>query len=229
LRFLDHLSSASTELVAAIKARLVSIETALAYQRLLNALKSRNLLHAIRAIRENPQALTLLRLPIGVRLCRLVSRPVRQQIRSVRPQVCILSRQRVIGRTNGKFDLLLDLAAAISKHGFDVHFLAPSPTTLGRWPYLTLSSDMSVFKTIRIRGTWRCGRYLISGDPRLMIQGTLALVDRFLVNRGWLAQPYFKRAPYSIAQPLTRDDQLYIARHVPAVGDLLIAELLFLN
>ena len=228
LRFLDQLSSANTELVAAIQARLDSIETALAYERLLNALKARNLLHAIRAIRANSKALTLLRLPLAVRLRRLVSRPVRRQIRSGK-SACILSRQRVIGPTNGSSTYLLDLAAAISKHSFDIHFVAPSPTTLGRWPYLPLSSDMSVFKTIRIRGTWRCGRYLISGDPRLMIQGALALVDRFLVNRGWLAQPYFKRAPYSIAQPLTRDDQLYIARHATAVGDLLIADYCFLT
>jgi GT2 family glycosyltransferase/glycosyltransferase involved in cell wall biosynthesis len=229
LRFLGQLSSADAELVTAIKRRLDSIETALAYERLRNALMGKNLLHAIRAIKTNPKALTLLRLPLGVRLCRLVLQSARQQTRSSKSQACILSRQRVIGRTNGSSSYLLDLAAAISQHGFDVNFISPSPTTLGRWPYLTLSSDMSVFRTLRIRGTWRGGRHLISSDPRLMIKGALALVDKFLVNRGWLSQPHFKRAPYSIAQPITREDQLYIARHAPAVGDLLIADYCFLT
>jgi succinoglycan biosynthesis protein ExoO len=238
LKAADQLSFARADgadphLLAALKARARALDTAFAYEKLLSSLKTKDLFGALQAVRSGPKALLLLRLPIGVRLLRLISPRTaprtRQESKHDKVQACVISRQRVIGRTNGSSTYLLDLARAITSVGYDIHFLAPSPTTLGRWPFLLLSNDMSVFKSISIRGTWRWGRCIISHDPRQIVRGSLALLDRFLVNRGWISQPHFKRAPYSIAQPLTREDQLYLARRSRAVGDFLIADYCFLT
>ena len=220
---------ADGKLLSAIDARIRSLDTALAYEKLLGSLKAGNLVGGIRAMGANPKALALLRLPIGARLHRLTSARIQRPAVTAKPQVCVLSRQRVIGRTNGSSAYLLDLARAIHKAGFDIHFLAPSPATLGRWPFLFLSKDLSVFKSFAIRGAWRFGRCVIASDPWQIVRAALAVLDRFLINRGWINRPRFMHAPYSIAQPLTREDQLYVARHGRTAGDFLIADYCFLT
>ena len=70
LQFFDQIAASDRLLAMAIRARLRSIETALAYEKLLASLKGRNLLRALGMAISRPQAAALLRLPIGVRLKR---------------------------------------------------------------------------------------------------------------------------------------------------------------
>jgi len=70
-RFLAQLSKSDRHLVAAINASIRSIETALAYEWLLNALKSRDWLGSLRIALTNPRAAVLLRLAVNARLRRL--------------------------------------------------------------------------------------------------------------------------------------------------------------
>ena len=70
-----------------------------------------------------------------------------------RRQICILTRQRIVGRTNGSSRYLLDIAAYLTERGADVHLVVPSPITMGRLPFLRLSDDMAIFRSIRFRGT----------------------------------------------------------------------------
>ena len=72
-RFLAQLSKSDRHLVAAINASIRSIETALAYEWLLNALKGRDWLGSLRIALTNPRAAVLLRLPVNARLRRLAS------------------------------------------------------------------------------------------------------------------------------------------------------------
>lgn len=227
LRLIDQLTPAEYGLRAKINARVRSIDRALAFEEIINSLKAREWMKTARTSIASPKALLLLRLPIAARLHRLWNRP--EQKKSNRRQVCVLSRQRVTGRTNGSSVYLLDLVAAIEREGCDVHLLCPSPTTLGRWPYLTLSDDLSIFKTIRIRGTWRLGRRLVSADPRRFVQGAIALCDKTLLKIGLTKRAHSRRARYSIAQPLTRRDQLFIAKHAHELSDFLIADYCFLT
>jgi succinoglycan biosynthesis protein ExoO len=71
-RFLTRVSRSDRRLVAAVAARIRSIDTALAYEELLNALKTRNWSTSARIMMTRPQAAALLRLPVGVRLRRLL-------------------------------------------------------------------------------------------------------------------------------------------------------------
>jgi GT2 family glycosyltransferase/glycosyltransferase involved in cell wall biosynthesis len=229
LQLIDETDNSRSPFYVELNARVRSIDAAEAYDEVLTALKAREWLKACRALVCNPMALPLLRFALGARLRRLTLRSKAKQNERGRRQVCVLSRQRVVGRTNGSSVYLLDLVAALAKNGTDVHFISPSPTTLGRWPFLALSDDLSVFKTMRVRGTWRLGRYLVSRDPRVFIQGALAVCDKLLVKVGLTRQAFSKRAAYSIAQPLTRADQLFVAQHCPKLGDFLIADYCFLT
>jgi glycosyltransferase involved in cell wall biosynthesis len=218
------------KLSAVIRARFQSIETALVFETLLDSLKTKSYFNALRTICADPRVLYLLKFPIVARLSRLgrlatKHKPPRRAAR----QICVLSRQRVVGRTNGSSVYLLELVTALAARGMQVHFLSPSPKTLGRWPFLLLSEDVSVFSTYRVRGTWRYGTCLISKNPQRAIQASLALLDKIFLNAGILSTPLFRRAPYSIAQSLTREDQLFIARHAPLKGDYLIADYCFLT
>jgi succinoglycan biosynthesis protein ExoO len=213
--------------VSATERRLRSIEAASMFETLLDALREKDYVSAVQTILRNPRTFYLLKFPIGARFSRLFRRK-RPSSNSTR-QVCLISRQRVVGRTNGSSVYLLELAAALAARRLDVHFLSPSPVTLGRWPYLRLSDAVSTFKSYRVRGTWRFNRYLISTNPNRAIRAAFAVLDKVLVNSGVLARPTSTRAPYSVAQPLTREDQLFLARHAPRNSDFLIADYCFLT
>jgi GT2 family glycosyltransferase len=215
------------EIANVASARLRSIDTAAAFETLLEALRAKDGVSILHTILRHPGTFRLLKFPVVARLSRVFRK--RPTSSTSNRQVCVLSRQRVVGRTNGSSVYLLELVGALAERGLEVHFLSPSPTTLGRWPYLRRSEALSVFKSYRVRGTWRFGRYLISTNPGRVVRASFAVLDKILLNWGVLARPMSSRAPYSIAQPLTREDQLFIARHAPRCADFLIADYCFLT
>jgi succinoglycan biosynthesis protein ExoO len=216
------------KLMAALEARTRSIDRTFAFYRLVDAIKRRDLVNVGRVAMTSPRALMLLRLPIAARL-KWRRRAMLKKDCKGRRQVCVLARQRVVGATNGSSIYLLGLVAALAHRGVDVHFLSPSPATLGRWPYLALGKEMAVFRTIRVRGTWRIGRCLVATNPKTLLRGLMAVVEKVMLRIGLISRPVFKSAPYAIACPLTREDQLFIAQHVATVGDALIADYCFLT
>jgi len=68
VRFLGKISRENQLVAKAVKRRMRSVETALAFEKLLNALKSRNWPAAIGIALTKPRAAALLRLPLAVRL-----------------------------------------------------------------------------------------------------------------------------------------------------------------
>jgi succinoglycan biosynthesis protein ExoO len=102
-RFLDKIFRENQPVARAVKRRMRSVETALAFEKLLNALKSRNWPAAIGIALTKPRAAALLRLPLGVRMRGLAPSRVRR-ITVPHPLVPITSRlshenQRGTGRT----------------------------------------------------------------------------------------------------------------------------------
>jgi GT2 family glycosyltransferase/glycosyltransferase involved in cell wall biosynthesis len=218
----------SPELRPLFEARARSVARAIAFDVLVQALKARNLPLAARTAIHNPAAAALLRIPLRDALKRRFfrSKPIE---RPERQQICILSRQRITGRNNGSSRYLIEIAAFLAAKGYDVHLLVPSPAMMGRWPFLKLSADMDVFKTIKVRGTFRAGRYVIGRDPRLAIRASIAILDRLLLRSGILSRSFSRPASYAIAQPMTREDQLFVAREAPAISDVQIADYCFLT
>ena len=215
-------------LQSALRARERSIRRAIAFDKLVQYIKAGQMVAAVREAMADPAAAFLLYLPAWQFIKRL-GRTHENSSSEGRRQICILTRQRIVGRTNGSSRYLLDIAAYLMERGTDVHLVVPSPITMGRLPFLRLSDDMAIFRSIRFRGTVRIGRYIVACDPRVAVKSVMGVVDRFLYRKGVTARPIFSPAPYAIAQPLTRKDQLFIAQVAPPVGDVLIADYCFLT
>lgn len=211
-----------------LRARERSLRRAIAFDRLVRHIKAGQLGAAVRTAMADPAAALLLHMPAW-QFIRKLGRTRDKTSSDGRRQICILTRQRIVGRTNGSSRYLLDIAAYLVERGARVHLVVPSPVTMGRLPFLKLSDDMAIFSSIRFRSTVRIGRYIIAGDPRIAMKSALGVVDRFLYRKGVIARPIFSSAPYAIAQPLNRKDQLFIAQVAPPVGDVLIADYCFLT
>jgi glycosyltransferase involved in cell wall biosynthesis len=72
LLYLEEVSTKDNRLATAILAAIDSIDTAVAFERLLGAVKGKHWSAALGIVLARPQAAVLLRLPIGVRLRKLV-------------------------------------------------------------------------------------------------------------------------------------------------------------
>jgi len=145
------------------------------------------------------------------------------------PSVCLISRQRITGNTNGSSVYILSIVKYLKSKGFRIHYVSPSPATFGRWPFIRLLPEMDVFDTIRIRGSVRLGRYLVLLDPTVFWRATIAVFDQFLTRIGLSRLRFGRRAPYSIAVSLSARDSAYLARQVPGLADVLLLDYAFLT
>lgn len=176
-----------------------------AFTRLVEALKSKNLAAAVEIALKRPTALWLLKDPIKARLKR-----ARPRLPSVQPRVTLISRQRIVGATNGSSAYVLALAGALKDAGYAVDYLGASPKLFGRWAFLHLRPEIGVFDRYLIHGGWRVGNLVLARDPRIWIASALAVADRLLSKIGirGLSQP----AEYAQGASATRADQLWVAR-----------------
>ncbi|WP_459665298.1 glycosyltransferase [Novosphingobium sp. 11B] len=142
--------------------------------------------------------------------------------------IFFISRQRVIGRTNGSSAYLLDLADAAKGAGFTPHLLQPSPDIMGRWPVMRLRPEMSVFHSHEIRSVLKLGSWVISLDPGVFRDAILAIMIRWFRRAGltatWLKD---RPRPYSIAAAWRNSDRSFVIRHARARADLVIADYAF--
>lgn len=141
--------------------------------------------------------------------------------------ILFISRQRVIGRTNGSSVYLLDLAQAVRDAGMTPHLVQPAPSIMGRWPVLRLRPEMSVFATHRIRGTLKFGKFVVSLNPKVYLAIVRALIAsiarRMGMTSGWTSD---KPWPYAIAIPWTMVDHAFVRRH-GSQADVAIADYMF--
>jgi glycosyltransferase involved in cell wall biosynthesis len=143
--------------------------------------------------------------------------------------VCLISRQRIVGRTNGSSVYVLSIADYLKSKGFRLHYISPSPSTFGRWPFIRLLPEMDVFDSVRIRGSVKVGRYLILLDPTVIWRATLAVFDQFLARTGLTRMRFGKPAPYSIAVRLSERDSEFLASEVSSLADVLLIDYAFLT
>ena len=217
----------SREVVAALDRRRDTILQALEFERLVGALKDRNWRQALRVARDSPKAAALLRVPVQDRLRRLRWKPLhrRQGSTSTPPtptptptpterRVSLLSRQRIVGITNGSSAYLLGLCGSLKRAGYEIDLVSPSPAMFGRWPFLRLDPAMDVFSSIRIRGSVRFGRVVIARDPRIAVRAAAGLAGRLLGRLGIAVETWDRKAPHAITVPLGEADQLFVANAV---------------
>ncbi len=226
------LVSPSPDIIGALNAVRRTVETALAFDGLVGALKQRRPLGALRLAFANPRAALLLRQPVIDRTRRLLTRrpaaaPSRTPGRL--PRVCVMSRQRVTSATSGSSVYLLSLCAALRDRGHEVHLLYPSPAVFGRWPWLRFGAGTEIFASITLRGAWRVGPVFIAYDPRIALRALLTVLDRLGARAGLGGGNRIKPAPYSVGLPWTLADRLFVARHAPGIADFILADYAFLT
>ena len=210
--------------VAALDRRRQSIELALSFERLVADLKGGRWWNAARLCVRRPRVAGLLAVPVRDRLLAAARRRRAVADRSVpvQPRVTVLSRQRVVGRTNGSSAYLLSLCAYLKQAGWAIDFVSPSPAMFGRWSVLRLDPAMDLFDAIRIRGGLRVGRLVLARDPRIVLGSAAAVAGRLLSRVGLRIGGLARKAPYSIAVPLTDEDRLFIADRVRPSALLLV-------
>jgi len=142
--------------------------------------------------------------------------------------ILFISRQRIVGATNGSSAYLLDLARAARGAGLVPHLVQPSATITGRWPMLTMRNEMDVFATHQVRGLVRIGRRFLSPSPRVyaaLARGAVAAIARSLgLSAAWAAD---RPLPYTVAIPWTPADHAWLRSAVRGKADIAVADYMF--
>lgn len=228
-RFRSAKALMTPALVSALDRRRRSLLRARHFTGLVDALKRGSISDALSLAWRKPEALPLLRNPVVAK--------VRGLVRGRKPAAApsdgskrayVISRQRVVGNTNGSSAYLISICKALRDGGYEVHLVAPSPAVFGRWPVLRFAPEMQVFSSIQIRGSWRFGSLAVARDPRIALRAALTVAERLLgrvgIHAGWV-----KPAPYSIGLPWTRADEIYLAGAVRGRARFLLADYAFLT
>lgn len=216
------------DVARAFDARRASIEDALAFASIISSLKARKFREAGITGARNPRAIPLLAMPVAARLRRIRSSRIKRTADGDDKRICLISRQRLVGYTNGSSTYLIDLAGSLKDAGHSITLISPSVATLGRWPFLRLGPEMLVFDEAHIRGTWRLSRRLrIAKDPRIALSAASAIAARLASRLGIKIDSWDRPAPYAGAEPWHRDDLIYVARHAPRTTKLVLADYAF--
>ena len=144
------------------------------------------------------------------------------------PRALFVSRQRLIGATNGSSAYLIDIANSVRAAGLEPVLLQPSPDVMGRVPFYRARPEMAVFAQHRIRGVARIGRWFVSRDPGVWRDATLGVLRslaRRLGARGAWSQD--RPRPYAIAVPWSEADRVWLTARQAGGGDLVIADYAF--
>lgn len=209
----------------ALTARRRSLEIARAFTDLITALKQKDLGRALSIALENPRAAWLLRQPLRDRLFK--AQPAAPAAGP--PRIALLSRQRIVGATNGSSAYVLALAGAIGEAGFAVDFIGASPKIFGRWPFFRLRPETAACSRIAIHGGVRLGDFMLATDPRVALNAALFVAERLLAKLGVATRGWSKPAEYAQGAPPTRADMLFIARHAPVHAAAVLCDYCFLT
>ncbi len=147
---------------------------------------------------------------------------------SAATQAIFVSRQRLIGATNGSSSYLLDLARSMRAAGLEPVLLQPSPDIMGRVPFYRARPEMAVFAIHSIRGVAKIGSWFVSRDPGVWRDAVLGVVQglarRIGVRGAWTRDA---PRPYAIAAPWSAADRAWLAAHKVGKRDLVIADYAF--
>lgn len=230
-RLAADLDDAPADIRRALARRNRAIRAARGFTRAIEALKARRPVAAVRLVLGSPGAIALFRMPIAARLAQLTrhGRPAPSLLRgSGPPRVCFISNQRLIGATNGSSAYLLDLARATRAAGHEPHLIQPSPAIFGRLPFFRLRPEMAVFASHHVRGARRIGGWMVARDPHVYVAAAAGIVRRVArkmgIAAGWTAD---RPAPYAVAMPWTKADQIFVTRHARPRADIVVADYMF--
>lgn len=199
-------AGADADLAQALRHGAAARADAKAFTRLISALKRGDFGAAVSIGLGRPSALLLLKEPIRARLF-----PIRPRPPALQQRITLISRQRIVGATNGSSAYVLALAGALNAAGYAVDYLGASPKIFGRWAVLRLRPELAVLARYRVHGGIRIGSFVLARDPKVWFASGLAVADKLLgkIGMSGLSRP----AEYAQGAVATRADQLWIARN----------------
>ncbi|MEQ5787973.1 glycosyltransferase [Erythrobacter sp. NFXS35] len=126
-------------------------------------------------------------------------------------RVLIISRQRLIGATNGSSAYLIGLARAIREAGMEPHLLQPSPGIMGRIPFFRTHTDVGAFASHKVRGVARLRRWFVSRDPAVWRDAAVGAA-RGLARRAGFKGDWSRDRPrpYAIAAEWSEADREWL-------------------
>lgn len=146
----------------------------------------------------------------------------------VRRVISIVSKQRLIGATNGSSAYLVAIARSLAAAGFSVELLQPSPAIAGRTPIMAIRREMAVFDRHLVRGALRLGNVFFFAKPSIWahaVAGILARIARKAgVSASWAAD---RPAPYAVATQWLEDDHVFLRRNLNKNAVAVIADYMF--
>lgn len=220
--YAKHDSGADAALGLALAEQRAALKDARAFVDLAGALKAKNAGAAISAALKRPGATPLLRDAITSRLFKRAARPA-----PAGPRVTLLSRQRIVGNTNGSSAYVLAMAGALKEAGYAVDYIGVSPKIFGRWAVFRLKPEIAAFDRYLVNGGFKVGNIVLARDPRVWAASALAVLERGLGKLG--ASPgWSKAAEYAQGAPATAADQLYAARHAAPGAALVLCDYAYL-
>lgn len=232
LEFRRDFPALSQEVLKALDERMLSLKRSQSFELLVDSIKSFDWRNAFYTLARCPSSAVLLRLPVQERIRRLVNRFRRKSATGVRGEgqnIAFISRQRIVGNTNGSSIYALSLTAHLKQKGFNVHYICPSPSVFGSWPILKLRPETDTFASISVRSGLKVGSYIWALELSVYARLAGRIIDIIVLKLKLRRRPLFGKAPYSIALPLTQDDALYIATEVPARADAILFDYAFLT
>lgn len=200
-------SGADAALGVAFAEQRAALKDARGFVDLTTALKKKDALGALGAALKRPGATPLLRDAIGARLVKPKARALPGGRR-----VTLLSRQRIVGNTNGSSAYVLAIAGALKDASYAVDYIGVSPKIFGRWAVFRLKPEIAAFARYSVNGGFRVGNVVLARDPRVWMASALAVLERGLSKVG-VAPGWSKAAEYAQGAPATVEDQLFAARH----------------
>ena len=228
----NYLLNLDFEITNSIKKVTKSYKTALSFEVAVSAIKRHDYRSAAAEIARAPQSARLFLLPLIAKLGRLIKRAplAPASVDKSEKKIVLLSRQRLIGNTNGSSSYILSLANGLKAAGYKIQLVQPSPLVFGRWPILFLKTEMSVFESHCIRQGLKIGRLFICLRTSAWVNAFLGITALIARNFG-IEQGIFRNAPapYAIGAAFTNDDLLYVSRSIPPAPFLALTDYCFQN
>jgi succinoglycan biosynthesis protein ExoO len=205
--YAKHDAGADAALGVALAEQRAALADARGFVDLAAALKNKDVGATVRTALKRPGATPLLRDAIRARLFKHSTRAA-----PAGKRVTLLSRQRIVGATNGSSAYVLAIAGALKDAGYKVDYIGVSPKIFGRWAVLRLKPEIATFDRYLVHGGVRFGAIVLARDPRVWAASALAVLERGLSKLG-VAPGWSKAADNAQGAPATPADQLYAARH----------------
>lgn len=145
-----------------------------------------------------------------------------------RPIVAIVSKQRILGATNGSSAYVIECAHSLSAAGMAVHLIQPSPTIAGRTPFMRMRPEMKIFHRHAVRGAVRLGGFYVFLSPSVWLEALLGAFKHALrklgAKGGWVQD---RPRPYAVATPWQERDLAFVRANLSASTVALVADYMF--